>query len=92
MKRDVFKCMPKATKTQRHNLVFNKIRVLSLDVRRTVFLDLDILVRSSKIEELFDVPAPAGKLHSAAYLENAIAQTSATSQEEAVAEASHRTG
>lgn len=72
LKRDVFKCMPKATKTQRHNLVFNKIRVLSLDVCRTVFLDLDILVRSSKIEELFDVPAPAGKLHGAAYLENAM--------------------
>jgi hypothetical protein len=72
LQREAFKCLPKATKTQRHNRVFNKLRVLNLDVRRALFLDLDILVRSSRIEELFDVPAPAGMLHGAVWLETTL--------------------
>ena len=58
-----FEAFPKATRTKRHKLAFNKLHVFGLDVRHVLFLDLDIFVRSENILDLFSVQAPAGLLH-----------------------------
>ena len=55
--------IPNATKTVRHVCAFTKLRALEVNANRVLFLDLDLIVRSSRIQELFDVPAPAGMLH-----------------------------
>ena len=54
---------PNATKTPRHQGVFTKLYIFAMKVEKVVFLDLDILVRSKKIGELFEIPAPAGMFH-----------------------------
>ena len=55
--------MTNATKTKRHELAFTKLHALSVKAQKIVFLDLDILVRSERVTELFDVEAPAGMYH-----------------------------
>jgi hypothetical protein len=66
LKPESFLRLPKATRARRHELAFNKILVLGLDVRRALYLDLDILVRSHEIDTLFDIAGPAGMLHGVA--------------------------
>ena len=55
--------MPNATRTRRHAFAFTKLHALSVDARRVLFLDLDVLVRSRMVAELFDINAPAGLYH-----------------------------
>ena len=56
------------TASQRHLLVFTKLRALELPYARVVFLDLDILPRDGcDLSELFTVDAPAGKYHNSSY-------------------------
>ena len=52
-----------ASRTARHAAVFTKLHLFGVNARRVVFLDLDILVRSERVAELFEIPGPAGMLH-----------------------------
>ncbi|CAK9086424.1 unnamed protein product [Durusdinium trenchii] len=50
------------SRRKRHRYVFTKLRCLEVPYRRIIFLDLDVIVRSSPAP-LFEVPAPAGMYH-----------------------------
>ena len=56
--------VPTADKTRgkRHRFVFTKLHMFRVDVRKVVFFDLDVIVRSDP-SELFLVRAPAGMYH-----------------------------
>lgn len=56
-------CMAEATNTKRHELAFTKLHMFCVNAARVLFLDLDILVRTGRIAELFKMPAPAGMYH-----------------------------
>ena len=56
------KC-PNATRTKRHELAFTKLHAFSIEAKHVIYLDLDILVRSPKINVLFNIQAPAGMYH-----------------------------
>ena len=58
--------LPSATRARRHELIFTKLHAFCVHARHVLFLDLDLLVRSGRIAELFQVEAPAGMYHGCA--------------------------
>ena len=48
--------------SKRHRFVFTKLRAFEVPFKRTLFIDLDTLVRKS-LKPLFEVKAPAGLYH-----------------------------
>ena len=54
---------PDATSSKRHDLVFTKLHAFAIGAAKVILLDLDLLIRSRRIIELFDIAAPAGMYH-----------------------------
>ena len=50
------------TPHKRHKYVFTKLCLVTVPYKQILFLDLDVLVQSN-LHVLFDIPAPAAKLH-----------------------------